>query len=88
MFKNSLELLKCDIHNGATGKLIDPGRRHFQTHHSSHSQSADHTQTHAQTSSAMSATQLTEPAESGGNTRQRGDPSEPDNTRTLTSETS
>lgn len=32
MFKNSLELLKCDIHNGATGKLIDPGRRHFQTH--------------------------------------------------------
>lgn len=32
MFKNSLELLKCDIHNGATGKLIDPGRCHFQTH--------------------------------------------------------
>lgn len=36
MFKNGLELLKCDIHNGATGKLIDPGRRHFQTHHTRH----------------------------------------------------
>lgn len=47
-----------------------------------------HSDTHTRTSSALSTTQLTEPAESGGNTRQRGDPSEPDNTRTLTSETS